>query len=269
MNRLNSTFAHLRQQQQKALLGFITAGDGGFKTTVSIMHELVEAGVNIIELGMPFSDPMADGKSIQLSSARALKAGTKLKDVMAMVTEFRRQNQHTPVVLMGYLNPIFNRGLQQFARDCHQVGVDAIICVDLPPEEATELKEALNFFNIDLIFLIAPTTTKARIAHICQMASGFIYYVAIKGVTGSQSASVEDVKAHIGTIKAHTDLPVVVGFGIKDPQSAHDMAQSSDGVVVGSAIVDLIAAHPDDVATSCAKVGVFATSLRQGLNQGQ
>ena len=241
MSRITSYMAQLRSSGRKALIPYIVAGDPSRDATVPTMHALVAAGADIIELGVPFSDPMAEGPVIQLAHERALAHNTSLRDVLAMVTEFRASNQNTPVVLMGYANPIEVMGYQAFAAAARTAGVDGVLIVDLPPEEAGELTAALKQAGIDMIYLIAPTTTAARAASIAQSASGYLYYVSLKGVTGAGHLDVESVAAKLGQIRGMTTLPVCVGFGIKDGESAARIASVADGAVVGSVLVQLMA----------------------------
>lgn len=240
MSRLTECFVALRREKRKALIPFITAGDPTPAMTQPIMHALVKAGANIIELGMPFSDPMADGPVIQRASERALIAGTQLKDVLAIVKDFRSKNKKTPIVLMGYLNPIEVMGYEKFAKNAQAVGVDGVLIVDLPPEESTELSEILDKYHIDLIFLLAPTSTPERIEKIAEKASGYLYYVSLKGVTGSGNLNVKAVKDKLIEIREYTDLPIGVGFGIRDAESAAKIAKISDAVIVGSALVQRV-----------------------------
>ncbi|GAA5121276.1 tryptophan synthase subunit alpha [Alloalcanivorax gelatiniphagus] len=259
MSRIETTFAQLKQDRRKALIPYITAGDPGLEITVPLMHAMVKAGADVIELGVPFSDPMADGPVIQKACERALAAGTGLRDVLAMVREFRRGDDATPVVLMGYLNPVECMGYERFAETCLEVGVDGVLLVDLPPEECDEIAPLFKERGVDLIFLVAPTTTDARIARIAKAASGYLYYVSVKGVTGSASLNVEEVAARVETIRNLAQLPIGVGFGIKDAQSAQAVSRVADGVVVGSALVNQVAEHADDpMAISRAVSGILA-----------
>ena len=243
MSRIQHTFASLRSQQRTALVGFITAGDPNPGVTVELMRAMVESGVNIIELGVPFSDPMADGPVIQAASERALKHHVGLRQVLDMVRAFRRDDHDTPVVLMGYLNPVEVMGYESFAAAAADAGVDGVLTVDLPPEESHDLLAALRDKQLDPIFLIAPTSNRQRIERICAAASGFVYYVSLKGVTGAASLDVEAVAAKLNEIRAATELPVGVGFGIRDARSAAQVAQVADAVIVGSALVTVIAEH--------------------------
>lgn len=243
MSRISTTFEAKNKQGKKVLSPYITAGDPSIETTVPLLHALVDAGADIIELGMPFSDPMAEGPVIQAAMERALNANTKMHDVFAMVKQFRESNKDTPIVLMGYLNPIEMMGYEAFAKTCAESGVDGLIIVDLPPEEAHDLHAALTAQHIDLIFLMSPTTTEARVKLITQLASGYIYYVSLKGVTGSGQLNTDDVAAIVAERKQYTSLPIVVGFGIKTADDAARISQQADGVVVGSALVQLFAEH--------------------------
>ncbi|PCJ18832.1 MAG: tryptophan synthase subunit alpha [Gammaproteobacteria bacterium] len=241
MSRIKACFEALQQKARKALIPYIVAGDPDIESTLAQMHGMVDAGADIIELGVPFSDPMAEGPVIQLAHERALEHNTSLRDVLACVKKFRLTNNQTPVILMGYLNPVERFGYQAFALLASESGVDGLLTVDLPPEEAFELNEALAAQSIDSIFLIAPTTDEQRVAKICAGATGYLYYVSLKGVTGANKLNVEEVEQKLRMIRAHTKLPISVGFGIKDPESAKAVAQFADGVVVGSALVDYYA----------------------------
>jgi len=241
MSRFTNCF-----NKKTALIPFITAGDPNPKLTVPLMHTLVKAGADLIELGVPFSDPMADGPVIQRASERALAAGTSLTKVLAMVKQFRVDNQTTPVVLMGYLNPIEIMGYEQFAKAAQDAQVDGVLTVDLPPEEATELTKILKHYNIAPIFLLAPTTTTERIKKIVSQAEGYLYYVSLKGVTGSANLDLNSVAEKLTEIRKHSDLPIGVGFGIKDAKTAAQVAAISDAVIVGSALVQLIENTSED-----------------------
>ncbi|GAB3475395.1 tryptophan synthase subunit alpha [Marinomonas epiphytica] len=241
MSRIAQCFDGLKTSGKKALIPYITAGDPAPGHTVTLMHSLVKAGADVIEIGMPFSDPMADGPVIQLACERSLAAGTRIKDVLNIIREFRETNQHTPVVLMGYLNPIEFYGYQAFSDAAKEAGVDGVLLVDLTPEEATDVVECFSANNIDLIYLLAPTTTLERAKKICALASGYVYYVSVKGVTGSAALDVASVKQHVDTLRSVTDLPIGVGFGIRDAQTAAAVSQCADGVIVGSVLVNAIA----------------------------
>lgn len=265
-NRITQTFDALKANNQSALITFMTAGDTRPELTVPLMHALVDAGVDIIELGVPFSDPMADGPAIQLANERALAHKVGLPDVLNMVREFRKNNQNTPVVLMGYLNPIEVMGYESFARTAGEAGIDGAITVDMPPEEAQRLTQHLEPVNIAPIFLLAPTSTPERIKLVCEQARGFVYYVSLKGVTGSAALDLDSVRAKVGEIKQQTDLPVGVGFGIKDTETAKAMSEISDAVIVGSAIVNRIEALADKPVEEVTRVvGEFAKELKQAI----
>ena len=240
MSRITACMQALQKEGRKALIPYIVAGDPAPDFTVNVMHQLVQDGSNIIELGVPFSDPMAEGPVIQLAHERALEHHVSLTNILAMVKEFRQQNQHTPVVLMGYANPVMKMGYGSFAKAASESGVDGLLTVDLPPEETDELNAALKQVGIDSIFLIAPTTTEERIQSIANLATGYLYYVSLKGVTGAGHLDVDSVKEKVAKIKSITDLPVVVGFGIKDNESAVSIGRLADGVVVGSALVNKV-----------------------------
>ncbi|MDX2507711.1 MAG: tryptophan synthase subunit alpha [Gammaproteobacteria bacterium] len=240
MSRIKGCFSQLKEENKKALIPYIAAGDPNPEITLDLMHAMVDSGADIIELGVPFSDPMADGPVIQKASERALVYGTSLSDVLEMVKSFRVSNQDTPVVLMGYLNPIEIMGYQTFARAASESGVDGVLTVDMPPEEAQTYIPALRSFNLDPIFLLSPTTTKERMQIICRQASGFVYYVSVKGVTGTSALDTDEVARRIKIIKEVTDLPIGVGFGIKNAETAAAIGKVSEAVVVGSALVNLV-----------------------------
>jgi tryptophan synthase alpha chain len=240
MNRIQATFDRLRQHQRKALIPFITAGDPAQDKTVPLMHALVAAGADVLELGVPFSDPMADGPTIQRASERALKNGMSLRGVLAMVAEFRRQDAATPVVLMGYGNPIEAMGWATFAERCAEVGVDGVLTVDFPPEESHEAFEHLQRHDIAPIFLLAPTTTEARIEQVAKLARGYVYYVSLKGVTGAGNLDLSAIEAKLPQLRKYISLPIGVGFGIRDAETARKIADVSDAVVIGSRIVQEI-----------------------------
>lgn len=266
MSRIKACFESLHKKGSRALVPFITAGDPDNESTLPLMQALVKGGADIIELGVPFSDPMADGPVIQRSSERALKHHTSLHDVLNMVAEFRKQNQTTPVILMGYLNPIEVMGYAQFARSAGEAGVDGVLIVDLPPEESDELQAELNRYQLNQVFLLSPTTSDDRLALICSKASGFLYYVSLKGVTGSNRLNVEDVAEKIAHIRTKTGLPVGVGFGIKDAATAKAVAGFSDAVIIGSALVDRIASlgtHKDKLVQD---VTAYLAELRTAID---
>ena len=237
MSRIDGRLSELRLAGRKALVTFITGGDPDRATTVPALHALVKGGADVIEIGVPFSDPEAEGPAIQKSSERALAVGTRLMHVLDMVREFRAQDTSTPVLLMGYLNSVERMGYGEFVARAADAGVDGMILVNLPPEEAGELAQLMRARKLDLIFLVAPTTTPERIALIAAQASGFIYYVALKGVTGANHLRTEGIAEQIERIRACTELPIMIGFGIKDGAAARLVAPLADGVVVGSALV--------------------------------
>lgn len=237
MSRLAARFSSLKNQHRKALVSYVMAGDPTPNITVPLLHDLVAAGVDVIELGMPFSDPMADGPVIALAAERALAGGTNTLNVLDMVAEFRQKNNDTPIVLMGYLNPVEIIGYENFAKHASSAGVDGLLLVDLPPEEAKDLDEVLKKYEIDPIFLLAPTSTDERIKHVLTKARGFIYYVSLKGVTGSGALDTTEAAARIAKVKEQTTLPVGVGFGIRDAETAKQMGSVADGVIVGTVLV--------------------------------
>ena len=237
MSRLSSVFSDLRKQNQKGLIPYVVAGDPSPEGTVALLHSLVEAGADVLEVGVPFSDPMSEGPVIQQGHERALVNGMSLQRVLEMVTAFRRDNDVTPIVMMGYANPIERFGYDAFAKACAEAGVDGLITVDLPPEEVDAIDGALQSVGLDNIFLISPTTPEARIETIVERARGFIYYVAVKGVTGSGQLDTDEVARSVSLIREKTALPIAVGFGIKDAASASAVAASADAVVVGSALI--------------------------------
>jgi len=248
MSRIPDTFKKLQAQGKKALIPFVTAGDPNPAMTVPIMHALVGAGADIIELGVPFSDPMADGPTIQRSSERALKHGVGLKHVLGMVREFRAADRTCPVVLMGYANPIEAMGYAEFAEAAQAAGVDGVLVVDYPPEECRQLVDLLKGHGIDCIFLLAPTSEDSRMEQIGRMATGYIYYVSLKGVTGAANLDLQQVTAKLPQIRSHIRLPIGVGFGIRDAQTARAIAGISDAVVIGSRLVQEIeSSGPDQV----------------------
>ncbi len=264
MSRIQQCFEDLKRNKQKALISYITAGDPHPSKTVEIMHTLVEAGTDIIELGVPFSDPMADGPVIQLACERALKHNTSLHDVIDMVKTFRSTNTSTPVVLMGYENPIEIFGIENFAESVDGI-VDGVITVDLPPEESHQSAAIFQSHNIDTIYLLAPTTREQRIKMITNLASGFIYYVSFKGITGASRLDVNSVEHKVNEIHQHTNLPVAVGFGIKDAQTAGLVASCADAVVVGSAIVSILAEQQEDIMTAKSKIKSLLHGIKEAL----
>lgn len=243
--RIDKRFKALRKEGRGGLVAFVTAGDPDYDTSLAILKGLPAAGADVIELGMPFSDPMADGPAIQASSLRALQAGMTLKKTIAMVREFRQGDAETPIVLMGYYNPIYIYGVDAFLRDAREAGVDGLIVVDLPPEEEGELCLPALKAGINFIYLTAPTTDDVRLQRVLRNASGFVYYVSILGITGTASAPIDQVKGAVARLKKHTDLPVAVGFGIKTPEHAGQIAGIADAAVVGSALVNVVAGGLD------------------------
>ena len=266
MNRITRRFEALKANHRKALIPYVTAGDPDQSVTVPLMHAMVSAGADIIELGVPFSDPMADGPVIQKAHERALAAGTRLRDILDMVAEFRKEDSETPVVLMGYLNPVEIMGYESFTDRASAAGVDGVLLVDLPPEEAVELKPLFADKNLDLIFLVAPTTTDTRLSLIAAAASGYLYYVSLKGVTGSASLNVEEVSSRLNTIRQFVELPIGVGFGIKDAASAKAIGAVADGVVVGSALIDQIAAHQSAPEKINGAVSAILADMRAAMD---
>lgn len=240
MSRITQTISALRAAQRKVLVPYLVAGDPDAGTTLALMHALVSAGANVIELGIPFSDPSSDGTVIQLGAERALREGMTLHGVLEIVRQFRERDTCTPVVLMGYLNPVEIMGYEKFANAAQEVGVDGVLIVDMPAYECEDLFHAVRPHGLDTVFLVAPTTTEARLASICSHSTGYLYYVSLKGVTGAAIKDKGDIKTKIEHLRTITDLPVIVGFGIKDSESAIAMASISDGVIVGSALVDSI-----------------------------
>ena len=265
-NRLTLCFEKLQASGKKALMPYITAGDSNPSITVPLMHRMVESGADIIELGIPFSDPMADGPTVQLACERALVHRISLRDTLAMVTEFRKTDNITPVVLMGYLNPVEAMGYKEFAQAASNAGVDGLLTVDLPPEEATEIIEILKQHNIDPIFLLSPTTTDERIKKISDAGKGFLYYVSLKGVTGSSALIVDEVAQRVATIKSISSMPVAVGFGIKDAETASAVSRVSDGSIVGSAIVKIIENNIDDADTIMDEISAVLVSMRKAMD---
>ncbi len=269
LSRIEDTFARLKQERRAALVTFTTAGDPDYDTALGIMRALPAAGADIIELGMPFSDPMADGPAIQAASIRALKGGMTTRKTLQMVREFRQYDQVTPVILMGYYNPVYIYGVDQFLADALDAGVDGLIIVDLPPEEDVELAIPAKKAHMACIHLATPTSDKARLEKILQHATGFVYYVSITGITGTGEPDIEPVRTAVSVIRRQTDLPVAVGFGIKTPENARKFAEFSDAVVVGSAIVNIISANIDQEGLANpaleARVLDFVRSLGTGV----
>jgi len=262
MTRIDAKFAKLKAEGKKAFVAYIMAGDPDLATSAEVMAGLPAAGVDIIELGMPFTDPMADGPTIQLAGQRALDGGQTLQKTLDMVTEFRKTDNETPIVMMGYYNPIYSRGVERFLTDAKAAGIDGLIVVDLPPEEDDELCIPAQRMGINFIRLATPTTDEKRLPTVLQNTSGFVYYVSVTGITGSQAAQAADVGPEVARIKAATDLPVIVGFGITTPEAAKTIASVADGCVVGSAIVKEIGAGkaPAEVLANVAALAAGAHS---------
>ncbi len=266
MSRLQACFERLKSESKTALIPYVMTGDPQPEVTLPLMHAMVEAGANIIELGAPFSDPMADGPVIQAAAERSLVFNTSLHDVFEVARQFREKDQQTPIVMMGYLNPIEVMGYESFARQAAQSGIDGVITVDMPPEEADEYIAALRGQSMDPVFLIAPTTTEQRIEKIGSVASGFVYYVSLKGVTGAATLDVEAVAQRLKLIRQHIDLPIGVGFGIGDADAAAKVSACSDAVVVGSAIVKRMAVPGEKTATIVRDVTDLLKSMREAMD---
>ena len=265
MSRIKSAFDRLNAEGRKALIPFITAGDPDAALTLPLMHALVEAGADVIELGVPFSDPMADGPTIQRASERALAKGMTMRKVLGLVVEFRKTDSKTPVVLMGYANPIEAMGLEKFAAAAAQAGVDGVLVVDYPPEEASAFGAAMKASGMDPIFLLAPTSNAERIAQVAEIASGYVYYVSLAGVTGSGALNVDAVAERLPLIREKTGLPVGVGFGIRDAATAARIAGIADAVVVGSRIIEEI--EKSTAETACANVKALVADIRRGVDE--
>lgn len=265
MGRIEDTFAALKQQGRTALVPFITAGDPDLKTTELLLHTLVENGADIIELGIPFSDPMADGPTIQASSQRALESGTTLPGILEMVGRVR-QHTNTPIVLMGYYNPVFRYGPERFSVDAASAGIDGLLLVDLPPEEACEIQGLLQREGIALITLLAPTTPEERQKKLAAAGEGYLYYVSMTGVTGTQNVDPDAIAAAVSTLRTYSSVPVAVGFGITTSADAEAVARFADGVVVGSALVKIIAEHAAQPELQD-RVAEFVSALRQGIDR--
>ena len=264
-HRIERRFDALRAQSRQALIPFITAGDPDPNWTVAIMHALVAAGADVVELGVPFSDPMADGPVIQVASERAIARGVSLRTIIGWVAQFRQQDQTTPVVLMGYMNPLERYGHDAFARDAGAAGVDGVLLVDCPPEELEALEESLGAQGISPICLVAPTTTPARMDVIAAKGKGYLYYVSFRGITGADRLDHSCIAAPLSEIRRHTSLPIAVGFGIKGPESAAIVARFADGVVMGSALVEVLAAA-DSLEDACQRAVSFLAPVRQAMD---
>lgn len=268
MTRIDARFASLREAGRKALIPYITAGYPTPAMTPTLLHCMVESGADIIEIGVPFSDPSADGAVIQQANDRALQAGVGMVEVLGMVRDFRRKDHHTPLVLMGYANPIERydqlHGADAFVRDASDAGVDGVLVVDYPPEECQPLAAKLRAHGMDLIFLLAPTSTDTRMAQVAKVASGYVYYVSLTGVTGAATLDTQAVESMLPRIRTHVDIPVGVGFGIRDANSARAVSRVADAVVIGSKIIQL--AQGDSVELVTASVGGFLRQVRQALD---
>ena len=265
MSRISNIFKKLDDQAQTAFIPFITAGDGGLDGSEALVFTLADSGADIIELGMPFSDPMADGPVIAKSHERAVADGINLDSVFAIVERFREHNQTTGIVLMGYTNPIEVYGYKEFAIRADEAGVDGILVVDMPPEEAADLKQELDKYKIDLIFLVAPTTTDERLEQISKIASGYIYYVSLKGVTGAANLDIDSVNYHLERMRNYIQLPVGVGFGIKDADTAKQVGENADAVIVGSALVSIVEELASDKDKMVTKVGNLAKEISSAI----
>lgn len=263
MSRIDSVLLGLREAGRKALVPYITAGFPERDLTVPIMHALVEGGADIIELGVPFSDPMADGPTIQRSNERALALGIGLGDVLATVRQFRERDSLTPVVLMGYANPVERMGLERFAQAAAAAGVDGVIVVDYPPEEAAAFATTLRGQGIDPIFLLAPTTTESRVAGVLALASGYVYYVSLKGITGG-TLDIDDVRRRVAAIRGRTALPIGVGFGIRDPETARAVAEVADAVIIGTRMIQIL--EEGEPTQAAGRVRSFTASIREALD---
>jgi len=253
--------------RRKLIVPFITAGDPDLDSTLGLMNTLVDAGADIIELGIPFSDPMADGPVIQAANERALAKGATLAKIIDLVADFRKSNQHTPIVLMGYMNPVEIMGYKTFAERASAAGVDGVLTVDLPPEEAGELVAEVDSRGLDTIFLLSPTSPDERIKQVCEHVSGYLYYVSLKGVTGAATLDIDDVSAKVANIKSLNDVPVAVGFGIRDAESAKAIAASADAIVVGSALVSLVEKHAGDTEATQQALYKLVNSMRVALDE--
>lgn len=265
MSRIQATFERLHAAGRKALIPFITAGDPDPELTLPLMQALVEGGADVIELGIPFSDPMADGPTIQRASERALKHGMSLRKVLDIVRGFRAQDNQTPVVLMGYANPIEAWGVEAFIANAAAAGVDGVLVVDYPPEEAHEFAASLKAADMDPIFLLAPTSSEARFAEVGRIGSGYLYYVSLKGVTGAGHVDLDEVARRIPAIREKVGMPVGVGFGIRDGAAARRVAETADAVVIGSRIIEEIENSPRDEAPK--RVAAFVHGIRQALDR--
>ncbi len=269
MNRFEERFSTLRNSGKKALVVYIVAGDPESETTVKLMHEMVSKGADIIELGVPFTDPEAEGPVIQLGHERALRSRTTLTNTMAMAQEFRLQDKKTPIALMGYINPIEAMGYDVFVDKAVESGIDGTIIVNLPPEEGEILGEAMIGKGLSPIYLLSPTTLNDRAKLVCEKSRGFIYYVSLKGTTGASNLNYSEVEERVGRFKAMTNTPILVGFGIKDADSAGKISKIADGAVVGSAIVELMEQNQSEPEVILKEVGSLVSSIRKGMDTAQ
>lgn len=265
MSRIAATFERLQREKRKALIPFFTAGDPNPQSAVPVMHALVAGGADVIELGVPFSDPMADGPVIQRSSERALKHGVSLKDVVGYIAEFRERDTTTPVVLFGYANPIEALGVERFADAAKAAGADGVLIVDYPPEEAETIVRLLDDRALDMIFLLSPTTTEKRLSEVAALGRGYLYYVSLKGVTGAANIDLADVKTQLARIRKHTKLPLGVGFGIRDPETAHSIASIADAVVIGSRLIQEIESASSGAIEQ--RVTAFMQGMRDAMDR--
>ena len=266
MSRINDTFAQKQSEQKKLLIPYIVAGDPHLDVSLEVLHAMVEAGADLIELGVPFTDPEAEGPSIQLGHERALLNNVSLADTMGLVKKFREKNTTTPVILMGYVNPIESMGYESFAARAADAGVDGTIIVNLPPEQGVELSESLVANGLAPIYLLAPTTTDKRAAKICAEAKGFVYYVSLKGTTGANTINFDNVEERVNHLRDLCDLPMVVGFGIKDGTSAARVAEFADGSVVGTAIVDIFAEFEKEPEQIVSRVTELLADMREKMD---
>jgi len=269
MSRIQNTFKNLEKEDKKALIPYLMAGYPSLESTLGLMQGLVSGGADIIELGIPFSDPMADGPVIQKAAEQAIINNVGLTEVLEVVKSFRKENQHTPVVLMGYANPVeqydLQHGLNAFVKNANSCGVDGVLIVDYPPNECTEFAQQLRAHEMDLIFLLAPTSTETRIQEVAQVASGYVYYVSLKGVTGAGNLNTDEVQAMLPKIRKHVKIPVGVGFGIRDAQTAQVVSQVADAVVIGSKLIELIKDSTLSTGPEIAKT--FMTSVRVAMDE--
>ena len=262
MSRIKQKFDELASNDSKALITYIVAGDPDLDSTLSIMNCMVKEGADIIEIGIPFSDPMAEGVSIQRGHERALQNKTSIKDSLSLVSKFRQSNKTTPIVFMGYMNPFESMGVQDFCKEAARKGVDGILIVDMPPEESTEFSEEAKNNGIDVIRLIAPTTDLSRAREICDLSSGYIYYISVKGITGSNNLDSQDVKKKVEILSKETDLPIAIGFGIKDSNSALSVKDFADGIVAGSVFVDIVGEGGDTIKKIATKTKELSLAIK-------